>query len=164
MTIGSGRRVGGQALVEFALVFPIIVLLVFGFIDVGRAVFFNTTLTSSARNAARVASVNQLDPVNGPFECNASRPIEDPLDPHWTFKGCAIAAGGAIGVLAADVTVAYATPPGTTLSCSPALNVGCLVSVTVAHTYEPITPLAGLVIGSINMTSTSSLPVERVFP
>ena len=160
-----GRRDGGgQALVEFAVVFPLIALLAFGFIDVGRAVFTYNTLTNSAREASRVAAVNQLDPSAAPWNCRANRPVESVSSPNWTFRGCAMTAGAAIGVGAADVTISYASPPGTTLSCSPTRIVGCLVTVTVATTFVPITPLAGSVIGSLSMSATSEMPIERTFP
>lgn len=165
-SLGSSGRPKplGQALVEFAFVFPVIALLAFAAIDIGRAVFAYNTLTNAARQATRVAAVNQLDPVLGPWTCLSDRPVQDVNSPKWTFRGCAISAGATIGVQSADVTVAYAPPPGTTLTCSPALNVGCLVTVTVAAKFTPITPVAGIVIGEIDMTSTSSLPVERLFP
>lgn len=154
----------GQALVEFAFIFPLIALLVFGFIDVGRAAFTANTLTNAARQAARVAAVNQLDPVAGPWQCLANHPVEDPLNPGWTFRGCAVAAGATAGLKAADVTVAYAAPPGSSLKCVTEINVGCIVTVTVTASYVPITPIAGQIIGPMTMTGTSSIPVERVFP
>lgn len=159
------RRHGrGQALVEFAFVFPIIIFLAFAFIDIGRAVLAYNTLTNAARQAARVATVSQVDPASGPIRCEANRPIEDADDPYWTFRGCAMAAGDAIGVEAGDVSITFAAPPGTTLECSTEVNVGCIASVTVTHQFFPITPVAGSVIGSIAMSSTSHMPVERVFP
>ena len=154
----------GQALVEFAFVFPVIALLAFAAIDIGRAVYAYNTLTNAARQATRVAVVNQLDPVAGPWICLSDRPVQDVNTPKWTFRGCAVATGATIGVQSADVTISYTTPPGTTLSCSPYLNVGCLVTVTVAAKFTPITPVAGILIGPIDMTSTSSLPLERLFP
>ena len=154
----------GQSLAEFALVFPIIMLLVFGFIDVGRAVFAANTLSNAARQAARVAAVNQVDPSVAPWECDTTRPIEDPNDPHWTLRGCAVAAGSSIGIAPNEVAFAFTMPPGTTLECASAVNVGCLVTVTVTHQFQPITPLAGIVIGTLSLSGTSSVPVERVFP
>jgi Flp pilus assembly protein TadG len=155
----------GQSLVEFAFIFPIITFLAFGFIDVGRAVFTFNTVAGAARDAARVASVNQLDPVSGPWNCQENRPVEDVNSPQWTFRGCAIVASKALGVTSSDVTVSYAAPPGTTLTCSSgALTVGCIVTVTVVAHYSPITPIAGRLIGSMSMTSTSSTPIERLFP
>jgi TadE-like protein len=161
---GERARSSGQSLVEFAFVFPIIALLAFSFIDIGRAVFTWNTLTNAAREATRVAAVNQLDPVSGPWRCLAHNPVEDVNDPDWTFRGCAMTSGAALGVEGADVSVSYAPPPGTTLSCSPSLNVGCIVTVTVVTRFSPITPVAGSIIGPMSMSSTSSMPIERLFP
>ena len=157
-------RASGQALVEFAFVFPLIALMAFAFIDIGRAVFAYTTLTNAAREAARVAVVSQLDPVAGPWRCIANRPVEDVSDPNWTFRGCAMAAGATLGVAGADVTATYAAPPGTDLECTSGLSVGCLVTVTVTSNFSPITPVAGQLIGSIAMSATSEMPIERVYP
>ena len=161
----AGRRgSSGQSLVEFALVFPIIALLAFAFIDIGRAVFAYNTLTNSARESARVAIVNQVDPVAAPWNCLANKPVESALSPNWTFRGCAVAAGASIGVAPADVTVDYEAPAGSALECDTVVNVGCIVTVTVATSWSPITPVAGSLIGPISMSATSEMPVERIFP
>lgn len=55
----SGDRSRGQALVEFALAFPLFVLIVIGLFDAGRAVYSYNTVANSARAAARVAIVDQ---------------------------------------------------------------------------------------------------------
>src|SRR5919202_6635011 len=52
----------GAAIVEFAIVLPLLLLLVFGIADFGRALFIKNNLTSAARSGARVAAV-QLDPI-----------------------------------------------------------------------------------------------------
>jgi Flp pilus assembly protein TadG len=49
----------GQALVEFALVIPIFILLLVGLFDIGRAVWNYNTVANAAREAVRVAVVNQ---------------------------------------------------------------------------------------------------------
>lgn len=158
------RRSRGQALVEFAFVFPLIALIAFAFIDIGRAVFSYNTLTNAAREAVRVAVVNQLDPAAAPWRCQANKPVENVLSPNWTFRGCAMTAGAAVGVGSADVSISYAAPPGSTLECSTVVNVGCIATVTVVNVFSPITPVAGSIIGSMNFSATSSMPVERVFP
>src|SRR6188768_107415 len=56
----ASRR--GQALVEFALVLPIFILLLVAIFDLGRAVFAYNTLTNAAREGARIAIVNQYQP------------------------------------------------------------------------------------------------------
>ncbi len=158
------QRSSGQALVEFAFVFPLMALLAFAFVDIGLAVFSQNTLSNAAREAARVAAVNQIDPAAAPWKCQANRPVENPLAPNWTFRGCAMTAGAAIDVQAADVSVSYAPPPGVVLECSSTRNVGCIVTVTVVKGYVPITPVAGSLIGPISMSATSSMPIERIFP
>jgi len=47
----------GQALVEFTMVLPIFVLLLFGMIDFGRGFYTWLLLTNAAREGARVAAV-----------------------------------------------------------------------------------------------------------
>jgi Flp pilus assembly protein TadG len=55
----SRRSRRGQAIVEFALVVPIFILIVVGLFDVGRAVYAYNTAANAAREGARVAIVNQ---------------------------------------------------------------------------------------------------------
>lgn len=157
----SSRESRGQSLVEFALVFPIIVLLVVGFAEIGRAVFAYNTIANAARQAARVATVNQIANVT---DCDESRPVEDPYEPHWSIRGCAIAAASTLGITTANVSISYAPPPSTSLDCDPTLHVGCIASVTVTYDYEVSTPFVNMLIGPFTMSQTSQMPVERVFP
>jgi TadE-like protein len=53
----------GQSLVELALLAPVLFLLVFGAIDVGRAVTIYTALTNAAREAARYSVAHSGDPA-----------------------------------------------------------------------------------------------------
>lgn len=61
--MGRGQR--SQALIEFALVSPVLLLLLFGIIDIGRAIFYYDTINHAAREGARTAvrASNQL-PTN----------------------------------------------------------------------------------------------------
>jgi Flp pilus assembly protein TadG len=54
------RSIGGQGLVEFALVLPIFLLLLFGMVEFGRAWMTKNILTGAAREAVRRAAV-QVD-------------------------------------------------------------------------------------------------------
>jgi hypothetical protein len=49
------RGQSSQALIEFALISPVLLLLLFGIIDIGRAVFYYDTVNHAAREGARVA-------------------------------------------------------------------------------------------------------------
>ena len=160
------RRAGaalerGQSLVEFALVIPLIVLFIAGFVEIGRAVFAFNTIANASRQAARVATVNQLTDVT---ECDETRPIEDPYEPHWSMRGCAIAAAATLGITTANISVAYAPPPDSELDCDPTLHVGCIASITVTYNYTISTPFVNLLIRNITMSQSSSMPIERVFP
>ncbi len=155
------HRARGQSLVEFALILPIIILLIAGFVEIGRAVFAYNTIANAARQGARVAAVNQLANVT---DCDESRPIEDPYEPHWSIRGCVIAAANVLGVTTSNVTVTYAAPPSTTLTCSPTLHVGCIASITVTYNFTVATPFVNKLIGPITMHQTSQMPIERVFP
>jgi Flp pilus assembly protein TadG len=157
------RRRGdrGQALLEFAFIVPIIVLLVAAFIEIGRAVHAWNTVTNAARQGVRVAVVNQIATTT---ECDQTHPIENPSDAHWSIRACAVAAASTLGISVSAVTVSYAPPPDTTLTCSPTLHVGCLASVTVTYDFTLATPFVANFIGPMTMTSTSEMPIERVFP
>jgi Flp pilus assembly protein TadG len=48
---------GGAALVEFAFVLPVVLLLIVGAIDIGRALAVQQALTEAARAAARLSAV-----------------------------------------------------------------------------------------------------------
>lgn len=54
----------GAALVEFAIITPLLLLLVFGIIEFGRAYNAQNTLTHAAREGAREYAITQ-DPVAG---------------------------------------------------------------------------------------------------
>ena len=73
-----GRRPErGQALVEFALVFPLFLLMLFSIISFGLYVFYNQQLTNAAREAARYAAVHSS---------TAQRPTVSRLDPILTLR------------------------------------------------------------------------------
>lgn len=52
------RNAGGQALAEFALIFPIAMLVIVGIIVLGMYVFFQQQVTNVAREAARFAAIH----------------------------------------------------------------------------------------------------------
>jgi len=49
------RGQSSQALIEFALISPVLLLLLFGIVDIGRAVFYYDTLNHAVREGARAA-------------------------------------------------------------------------------------------------------------
>ena len=61
MSPRRSRGQASQALIEFALVSPVLLLLLFGIIDIGRAVFYYDTVNHAAREGARLV-------VKAPFK------------------------------------------------------------------------------------------------
>ena len=145
---GPSRR--GQALVEFALVFPIAVLLLLAVFDVGRAVFAYNGLTNAAREGARLAIVNQDETMI------AQRITE------MTFVTGVSNAGAANLVQfhkeGPNLTTPTANPVCTTMT------MGCVAIVTVESNWTAITPVIGQIMGPITLTARSELPVEFVCP
>lgn len=151
MRRSRGRSGDGQALVEFALVLPLLLLLVFGIVDAGRLIFAYNTVANSARNGARVAIVNQS--TSGTETCDTILATAYPT-------GCSISSGITLGIKPSDVVVSYRNPTDTA-PCTP-VSIGCIAVVKVTGTFRPLTPVIGQLIGSVPLTSTSKVPVERV--
>ena len=59
VTSRSRDQADGQALVEFALILPILILLLVGIFDFGRAIYAFNTVNNAARESVRVAIVDQ---------------------------------------------------------------------------------------------------------
>ncbi len=51
----------GQTLIEFALIIPLLILIVMFIFDIGRAVYYFSVLYNAVREGARVASVGETD-------------------------------------------------------------------------------------------------------
>jgi Flp pilus assembly protein TadG len=133
------ERARGQSLVEFALVFPLLILMLLGLFDFGRAIYAYNTVSNAAREAARVAIVNPDVPA---------------------IRAEAVSQAIALGVDPASVTVDFheAGDPDTT--CDPP-EFGCVAVVTVPYEWAAITPVIGDIIGPIEISSTSSVPIEN---
>ena len=57
--MNSKRQVKGQTLIEFALIFPLLMFLLVGLFDLGRAVFYYSSLSNAVREAARTGIVKE---------------------------------------------------------------------------------------------------------
>jgi Flp pilus assembly protein TadG len=58
--INAGRE-RGQDAVEFALIIPILLLILMGIFDMGRAIYYSSALDNAVREGARYASVQPTD-------------------------------------------------------------------------------------------------------
>ncbi len=83
------RRCGrGQALVEFAFVLPVLLIIVFGMIELGRAFVFGVAVQDAARNAARLAANARINP--GITDAVILQRLVDASSP--AMVGCAVPA------------------------------------------------------------------------
>ena len=122
MTKARGER--GAAAVEFALVVPLLLILVLGIAEFGRAYNISTTLASAAREGARTMALQ-----NSASEARTA----------------AQGAATGISLSASQITV---TP-----SSCPTSSTGSTTLVTVSITY-PMTFVTGLLGSSITLKGT----------
>ena len=105
------QRERGQALVELALVLPILLLVLMGIVDFGRVFHGHLAVTSASRQAAREASLGRTDAEI----MTAARNAASPLAPEQ---------------IVVTVTPAFS-----------ARQAGTSIEVTVTYSLEIITPL-----------------------
>lgn len=125
-----GRR--GQSLVEFALVIPVFLLILFAIFDFGALLYSRMTVINAAREAARAATL-----------------LATPTYTEGQIQSVASSrADGAAGGL----------PVTTTATCG-ACDPGDFVTVTVAYDHAMIFPL--LFGSTIQMSSTVQMVLEE---
>jgi Flp pilus assembly protein TadG len=136
----TGQR--SQALIEFALVSPVLLLLMFGVIDVGRAIFYYDTINHAAREGARTAvrASNQLptdtDVVNTVIGQMAGAPVFAPCPdgPVTTSTPPANAAW---------VYITEPNPPATVETTPPPNAPGGESSAAAAGSCSAVNPASG---------------------
>lgn len=117
------NRTRGQALVELALIVPIMLFLLLGALDLGRVFYANITITNAAKEAALRASTGQSD---------------------WAAAAVNEASGGFVTVASGNVTTVYSDP---TNKCSKTAAFGATVTATVTASFQSITPYVGALLG-----------------
>jgi len=146
------RGDAGQGLVEFALVIPFFLVLVFALVDFGRVIWANDDLANAAREAARYASVHGGSEVTTcPTGPNLGTTPEAGC-PTWTpdskeptriqARGFVIAGGADVAV-----TVCYFTTTpcsGNTDQAGATNDRGSFVTVRITSTVDLV---AGALVG-----------------
>ena len=165
-TAGRRRR-RGQGLVEFALVLPIFLLILFGLIDMGRYVYLNSTLSQAAREGARVAAVEASWMGKSGASCGA---VGGPVCPANVSALRADVLNGANRMLApfdpisnADLYTSCddttAPNPVTSKTCS-SPTIGGVASVRVVAVYRPLTPIISSIFPSITTQAAASMVIN----
>jgi hypothetical protein len=166
----SRDRRRGQALVEFALVIPIFLLMLFGIVDAGRYVYMNSVLSQAAREGARAAAVEaswigSTDPScgapGGPVcPANASVLAADAI----AAANRMVAPFGTISTLYISCDAAGGGPTGAWTSGSACTAnsgaTGNVVSVRVLLTFNPITPVIAQIMGPITASGSATMVIN----
>jgi hypothetical protein len=166
----GGRGSRGQTLVEFALVLPVFILMLFGMVDFGRFVYMNSVLSQAAREGSRLGSVEAYWIGSSDPSCGATA---GPVCPAPAgFKSDVVAAVNRMAapfgpIPAGQVSVrcdpsgsaptgAWADAPATCAGMQP----GGLVSVRVSLTYTALTPVIGRIVGSITTSGSATMVIN----
>ena len=130
MTNRIRKNEEGQTLVEFALVAPILFLILFGIVQYGIAFKNSIALTDAVRSGARQATVSRNAP-----------------DPVASTKTAVIKAGSDLDSSKLDVTVT-----------APPWQPGATVTVTATYPYS--INILGIVVASGDLHSSTTERVE----
>jgi Flp pilus assembly protein TadG len=127
------QRFSGQSLVEFALILPLALFLITGFLDLGRAVFYYSSLTNSVREATRYAIVHK-DEINAAFNNPTDNSLQDKvLEYAFGLSG----------------TPDPLTKDDISVTIEKVNNYFTTVSIEATYQYKPITPGIKELFGSI---------------
>lgn len=144
----------GVAMIEFALVLPLLAMVVFGIVDLSRAYELQNRLRNSAREGAAFA---QYFPGQRLASCNTGR--GDSIQEKATNED-----DGVSSLRGFDVK-AFRIRSGTTTeytTCQPNTSflAGDQVRVEVSADYDVLTPLIGVITGRTNYTLTGKSEVR----
>jgi hypothetical protein len=154
----------GVALVEFALVLPLILLLLFGMIDFGKAFNYWNDETHLANEAARYAVVNK-NPLpqpagwTGPWDLeHAVKQDADSSELRNGCGGCSIGSGG--------ITVSFcflqSDPSNPT---QPLTTAGAPLRATVSATYHWLGYLVGQGLPAHSgLSGSATMRLEQDYP
>ncbi len=132
----------GTAIVEFALIFPVLLIMLLATIDFGRMMAVGASLAAAARDGARqgAAITNLSDPAQ--VSAVQTRVISQ----FQPFGGAQLTAS--------NVSVTVVPAPDGSL-----YNVSVRIS---GYTYVPITPIAGMIgMGTVTFTRSAVFRWER---
>jgi Flp pilus assembly protein TadG len=164
----------GQALMEFAVVLPVFLVILLGMIDIGRGVWANNTVANAAREAARYASVHggtkaNTCPVGPPAEkteippasstCPFPSPSKDGI--REVARSFTVAGGTGLTIQVCYGIDCSGDTDGTDAAGDPATNArGTPVTVTVSS-QVPMIMGTFLGLGTINVSATSTMLVNH---
>ncbi len=143
------RRADGQSLVEFALVFPVFLLLLFGLIDIGRFVYSANALNQAAREGARFGSVGAWAET-----CKANR--ETCVEAETKNRLAAVP-----GATATASCTRYLTTQNTWVGATGGCRTNDLLAVEVKAKFQILTPIFGQLLNGVIIEGYSQVTVNQ---
>lgn len=142
-----GRRIGnGQSLVEFAVVFPVFMLVLSGILDFGFMLYSRMTVISATREGAR-AAITQADDVT-----------VIPARVQSAVTSAISGTGLTSGNVAAPIVSCVRSGGSCDFNSAAGAKPGDSVNVTVTYTYSSFFPL--LFGSTFNLSSTVQMVIE----
>ena len=128
----SVLRDRGAAAVEFALLLPVLLLLVFGIIDFGRALNAQITLTQAAREGARLAALGEPNVVS------RTQAAATGLSPVTvTVTACPVGAGAGVNaVVKVTYSFSFLTPINAIASIFGGSGFGSTLTLTASGVMQ----------------------------
>jgi Flp pilus assembly protein TadG len=136
--IEASKYEQGQSLTEFAISLIILLILVSGVVDLGRAFFTVITLNDAVKEGTSYASICPAD-TSG-IQSRLMESASDPVDLAFLDTG--------------DIEVCVSTPGSDT--CGAAIQIGNEISVSVSYDHEISTPFLGSIIGTQSLELNAS--------
>jgi len=137
------QRRRGQAMVEFALVLPIFLMMMMAVFDLGRMIYMYNGVAEAARELSRVTSVHPGTPgaLGSTAETAAVLATQKGLIPNL-----------------GNPTFTCVDIDGTSIAAI--CKAGMQVRVVIVAPYAPVTPILSM-IGTINLKSSSTFSIQQ---
>ena len=162
------RRWRAQGLVEFALVLPLLLLLLLGIVEVGRMLAIYSSVSSAAKQAARYGSVGG-DSGNGngqalPFylDCMGMRRKAQQTSILQALGNADIAIRYDNGLITQIIGTCQSTDITPTLSAT--IIDGDRVVISITTTYKPLVPIVPLPALPMTFESARTIFTEIIGP
>lgn len=135
----DSKKGAAQAMVEFAIALPILLMLLYGILEAGRLLFLYSSVVTASRQAVRYGSATGIGPNNLPRyqECAEIRRIANAADYLNAFDD-------------ADIYITYDSGPGSTVldTCdgntdtgvAPSTNNTTRIQVRIEGDFYPLVP------------------------
>ena len=142
------RQLRGQSIIEFVLIFPIAFFLLTGFLDLGRGIFYYSSLSNAVREGTRYAIVQYgLDE-----EAIKDQVMEYAFALNNTSSP----------LLREDILVEPVEPQ----AGEPFEGIVTGVRITATYTFQPITPGVARLLGNpsgIDLIAQSTMRISGVY-